>query len=192
MKHRVVTPPAVEPVSLAEIKEQLGVTLALDDAMLARKARAAREYVERFIGQPLLVTVFDGYLDRFPPREIRLPVGPPRGVSAVAWHDPDGVERILDEAGYLVDDVNDPGQILLAPGRSWPAVAARPNAVRVRFGAGLAATPEDVPDTLREAVLQLAAWWYEQREAAIADMGAREIPFGVAELLREHRGWSFG
>lgn len=192
MKHRVVTPPAVEPVGLGEVKDQLGLTLDLDDALLARKVRAARQFVERFIGQPILATTFDGFLDRFPPREIRLPVGPLRAVESVVYRDAGGVERVLAEAGYLVDDVNDPGQILLVAGQTWPAVEDRPNAVRVRFIAGLAAGVEDVPETLREAIAQLAAWWYEQRETAIAGGDAREIPFGVAELLREHRGWSFG
>lgn len=47
-----------------------------------------------------------------------------------------------------------------------------------------------VPPSLREAVCQLAAWWYEQREAAVVET-AREIPFGVSELVREFRDWSF-
>ena len=46
-----------------------------------------------------------------------------------------------------------------------------------------------VPPALVEAVLQLAAWWYEAREAA--SEGAHEVPFGVREIVTEYRGWSF-
>lgn len=34
-----------------------------------------------------------------------------------------------------------------------------------------------------EAALQLAAYWYEQREAASFDQTTRPIPFGVRDLL---------
>lgn len=48
---------------------------------------------------------------------------------------------------------------------------------------------DPVPPSLVEAILQLAAWWYENREAAGA--GAREVPFGVREIVAEFREWSF-
>ncbi len=48
---------------------------------------------------------------------------------------------------------------------------------------------EPVPDDLKEAVLQLAAWWFENREAA-TDM-SRELPFGVTDIVTEYREWSF-
>lgn len=46
-----------------------------------------------------------------------------------------------------------------------------------------------VPADLREAILQLAAWWYENREAVI-ERGA-PLPFGVSEIVTAHRDWSF-
>lgn len=39
---------------------------------------------------------------------------------------------------------------------------------------------------LTEAALQLAAYWYEQRESA-SDMTMRPVPFGVYELLAPYR-----
>lgn len=49
--------------------------------------------------------------------------------------------------------------------------------------------PDGQPDALREAVMQLAAWWFENREA-VSDMN-RPLPFGVAEIVNEYRDWSF-
>lgn len=46
-----------------------------------------------------------------------------------------------------------------------------------------------VPPALKEAVLQLVAWWFENREAA-TDMG-RELPFGLRDIITEYRGWTF-
>lgn len=48
---------------------------------------------------------------------------------------------------------------------------------------------EAVPGALVEAVLMLAAHWYENREAV--GEAAREPPFGVSEIIREFRNWTF-
>lgn len=49
--------------------------------------------------------------------------------------------------------------------------------------------PDETPPALVEAVLQLAAWWFENREAA--SESDRVLPFGVAEIVNEYREWSF-
>ncbi|WOI55129.1 head-tail connector protein [Palleronia sp. LCG004] len=46
-----------------------------------------------------------------------------------------------------------------------------------------------VPGPLKEAILQLAAWWYENREA-VSDK-AHDLPFGTREIITEYREWSF-
>jgi len=48
---------------------------------------------------------------------------------------------------------------------------------------------DDIPPALIECVSLLTAWWYDQREAA--GDGAREVPFGVREIVSEYREWSF-
>lgn len=48
---------------------------------------------------------------------------------------------------------------------------------------------EAIPPALVEAVGQLAAHWYEHREAA--SEATREIPFGVTELVNGYRDWTF-
>jgi uncharacterized phage protein (predicted DNA packaging) len=49
-----------------------------------------------------------------------------------------------------------------------------------------------VPDDLKEAVCLLMAHWYENREASAASGTLAPIPYGVAEILREYRCWTFG
>lgn len=48
-----------------------------------------------------------------------------------------------------------------------------------------------VPESLREAVLQLAAHWYENREAVLIGLNGQDLPFGVWNIVREYRQWSF-
>ena len=47
------------------------------------------------------------------------------------------------------------------------------------------------PASLVEAVKQLAAHWYENRESVIIGHGAAVVPFGVSEIVESYRDWSF-
>lgn len=48
---------------------------------------------------------------------------------------------------------------------------------------------DPVPPVLVEAVLQLAAHWYDNREAGAE--AVRELPFGVREIVTEYREFTF-
>lgn len=73
-------------------------------------------------------------------------------------------------------------------------IAAAQNHVERLLGFQIEATfggdgQDAIPPALIEAVKQLAAWWFENREAA-TDL-ARVLPFGVSEIIDEFREWSF-
>ncbi|MCO5131206.1 MAG: head-tail connector protein [Xanthobacteraceae bacterium] len=46
-----------------------------------------------------------------------------------------------------------------------------------------------VPPALVEAVLQLAAHWYENREATLVGVTAQDLSHGVSDVIREYRRW---
>ncbi|NTH50931.1 phage gp6-like head-tail connector protein [Agrobacterium rhizogenes] len=50
---------------------------------------------------------------------------------------------------------------------------------------------DPVPPELQEAVCQLAAHWYENREATLVGVIAQDLPFGVWSIVNEYRNWSF-
>lgn len=50
---------------------------------------------------------------------------------------------------------------------------------------------EPVPYALKEAVCQLAAHWYESREAVVIGVNGQELPIGLWDIVREYRKWSF-
>ena len=55
-----------------------------------------------------------------------------------------------------------------------------------RFGGDLF---PPIPDDLKEAVLQLAAWWFGNREALTGS--DKLLPFGVQDIIDAHRDRSF-
>lgn len=50
---------------------------------------------------------------------------------------------------------------------------------------------DDTPAPVREAVLQLAAHLYENREASLIGITAQHLPFGFLDLLANYRAFSF-
>lgn len=51
---------------------------------------------------------------------------------------------------------------------------------------------DDVPPALKEAVLQLAAHWYENREATLVGVNAQSLPLGFEDIVANFRRYSFG
>lgn len=52
--------------------------------------------------------------------------------------------------------------------------------------------PGGAPADLQLAVLQLAAHWLENREATLVGVAAQPIPFGIDDIIREHRNYTYG
>lgn len=52
--------------------------------------------------------------------------------------------------------------------------------------------PTGTPADLELAVLQLAADWYENREASLVGVSGAPLPFGVEQIVNEYRRYSFG
>lgn len=52
--------------------------------------------------------------------------------------------------------------------------------------------PDGTPADLELAILQLAADWYENREASLIGITGRPMPFGVQEIVAEYRRYTFG
>lgn len=50
---------------------------------------------------------------------------------------------------------------------------------------------EGVPADLQEAVRQLAAHWYENREASVVGVSVHLLPLGVRDIIRERRNYSW-
>ncbi len=48
---------------------------------------------------------------------------------------------------------------------------------------------DPAPAAITQAVLMLASFWYEIREAAVVGGNAYMIPFGVHDLLQAYRKW---
>lgn len=50
---------------------------------------------------------------------------------------------------------------------------------------------DGLPEPLKEAIRQLVAHFFENREASLVGVNAQELPFGLCDLLMPYRNWCF-
>jgi uncharacterized phiE125 gp8 family phage protein len=190
----IATAPAVEPVSLAELKTHSRVTISTDDTYLTDLIKAARQKAESFLRRTIITTEYDLYLDDFPSTTaIALTRPPIQSVTSVKYVDTDSVIQTLTvNTDYVVDTISEPGWVVLPDGVSWPTAKETPNAVVVRFKAGYGDAGSDVEDKIKLAIKHLAAHWYQFREPVeIVRGNPSKISMMALDVLREDRFFEF-
>lgn len=184
----VSTPPAVEPLTLAEAKEHLRVDLTLEDALITALIVAAREWTENYCRRSWIVRTLKLHLDYFEP-ELLLPRGPVVSVASVEYMSA-GALVALPPSAYTVDRFSLPARIRPVFGGAWPSVASVAlNGVVVTYDAGYPGTTgappvpaANVPQSVKAAMKLLIGGWFENREH-IAESAPAEVPLAVKSLL---------
>lgn len=159
-------PPAVEPLSLEEVKLHLrnnpGDT-SEDKDIIAPLISAAREYCENYCGKSFAEQSITAYPEVS--GTVTLPRGPVISVDSVTV-DGEAVEYTADVRRGTVT-VNKPGAV-------------------ITYTAGY----EETPYLVRQAMLLLIGHWYTNREAVIQGSTA-EIDIAVRAMLNQYKGWWF-
>lgn len=194
----IATPPASEPVSLAQAKLHLRVDGSDEDALITSLIVTARKTCEQWSGRSFMAQTWDLWLNAFPSRSgraasmappdaILLPRPPLVSVTYVKYTDTAQVLQTLTEGvDYFVDDTREPGQVLPAYGKTWPAALDYVNVVQVRYLAG-EADAANVDERAKQAMLLLVGHWYENREAVLTGATSREIEMAARTLM--HQLW---
>ncbi|WP_420863757.1 head-tail connector protein [Algirhabdus cladophorae] len=157
---------------------------AVQDAVLESFLRAAIAAVEARTGKMLLSRIFTWSLTdwRHAARQA-LPVAPVVQIQAVILKDRFDEATPVDAARYsLAQDAHRP--VLEAVGSCLPVVPPH-GGVDIQFEAGYGTVWADVPADLAQAVLLLAAHYYQYR--AETGLGEGCMPFGVSALLQRYR-----
>ncbi len=156
----------------------------MQDGLIEAYLRAAMAAIEGRIGKVLMARRFKLVLEDWRgPGEQPLPVAPVTGILSVTVVDAAEVASVVDAARYrLVVDMHRPK--LAALGVLLPVVPMDGRA-EVVFDAGFGATWAEVPVDLAQAVMLLAAEYYEVRQAG--DNGQAGLPFVVQALIERWR-----
>jgi uncharacterized phiE125 gp8 family phage protein len=191
MSLRPLLGPAVEPVTVAELKTHLRIDSAAEDAMLASLITTARLQVEAALSLALITQSWTWTLACWPDKmTVPLPMTPVQTISSITVHHMSG-PLTLPATAYNLDGHVNPA--LLTARTPWPR-PTDPAGIAVRFVAGFGTNPADVPAPIRQAILVLAAHWYGRRDAEAGCASAAPpndhsspLPGLVSQLLQPYR-----
>ncbi len=177
MIRQIVTPAALPPAALAELKQWLGITTAHDDAPLAGLIRAGIDMCEAFTGAMPIAALYEETLPLSRDWQT-LATRPVLAITGIFGIPAQGARFALAGDAYAVDlDADGAGRIRVTE----PGAAMR---IAVRFTAGLADSWDAVPEALRHGIVRLAAHQHREREGS----GASPIPpAAIAALWRPWR-----
>lgn len=174
---RVITPPAVEPVSLETAKAFLRVDTTDEDTLITALVKGARETGEELARRAFITQTLEMVIDDWPPDFTLALLRPPlQSVTSVKYYDEDGVEATWTD--YVVDARSQPGRIHF---NSTPGTTLlETGGIVVRYVAGYGAAATDVPQRIIEAIKSLVAYRYENRWSV-------EVPKEIKEIFTGER-----
>jgi uncharacterized phiE125 gp8 family phage protein len=188
MNRFLVTPPALEPLTLAEAKRWLRVDHPEDDALIGALIKGARERVEARIGRALISQGWRVTLDRWPvDGAVQLPIGPALAVTAVRVVDQAGVFQPLAPASWRLDARLEP-PMLFVPSPLHPAPARPRGGIEIDVTAGYGPAPADLPEALRQAIRLILGHAFEHRGVSLPP----PLPAEALALIQPYRAIGLG
>lgn len=160
----------------------------VQDAVIASFLRAAIAAVEARTGKAVLARQFCLSVTAWHLSDVHvLPMAPVVAIERVEIVTWDNVRTLVNPDNYWLQ--RDAQRPKVQAASSLPAVP-KGGVVDVVFEAGFAADWSDLPSDLRQAVLMLAAHYYEYRN----DTGLSEgcMPFGVSSLIERYKQMRLG
>lgn len=209
--YEMTVAPATEPVTRAEAKLHARIDGTADDDLIDSLVVAARELVERLTGRALITQTWTLTMDAWPGSsgddwwdgvregpigmaeadEVDIRKAPFIAISSVATiAESDGSATAWASSNYYaVKDPSGFGRLVKKSGVVWPLITAGNTRMRggivITFTAGYGAGASNVPMALRQAIKDLVAHWYENREAS--GEGRQNVPMKTAAIIQQYR-----
>jgi len=171
--------PLLEPITLAQAKLHLKVDGTDDDDLITALITAARQMAERETKRAFITQTWEMGLDSLPDK-FEIPKPPLIRVTSIKVRNWSGDESTVTSTTYNIDATkNSPGRVALAYGCAWPTHRDFASAT-VTFDAGYGDKAENVPEPIKQAILQIIGHVYDSR-------GSQELPAGAKAILQQYK-----
>lgn len=180
------TEPAVEPLAIEDARQHLRVWDTAEDVYIDSLIVAAREWCENYLRRSLVTSTWKQTLNRFPPCGV-IEIARPNliSVESVQYVDGDGATQTLPSSQYAVDTHATPGRVMRGYGVTWPTIrtSGTPNPVTINYTSGYGSSADNVPQSVKHAMLLMIGHWYENRETVVIGKAANHVPEAAKSLL---------
>lgn len=162
---RVTTAPAVEPITVADLKLFARIDGSVEDALLSQFIVAAREAAEEYLRRALISQTIRATVDFWPESGLlELPRPPLQSITQIATRDEDDTETEYDSDYYYAVLESIPGYAKIKQSYSPPINTDRDKAgIVIDYIAGYGDRADDVPMQIRTALYLWATAIYENR-----------------------------
>lgn len=159
--------PAVEPITLPDMKAYLRVDDDAEDELILGLIKAARLMVESASRRILIEQRWRVFMDRWPQGgKVLLPISPLLAVDGIKVFDVAGMATDIPLTSIETDAVSDPPCITVA---FAPEPGKTRNGIEIELRAGYGASPDALPATLKLAIKILVAHWFENRGDVVGE-----------------------
>ena len=177
MALRLVTPPALEPVSLDEAKLHLRVDFDDDDGLIQSIITAARIAAETITGRQFVTARWKASFDQFCGADPALLIhkSPVQAIVSIQYMGTDGKWHTIPDNDYVTDLITEPARITPAFGKVWPMVLPQIGSVVVTFDAGYG-NADAVPEGIKSWIKLRVGSLYSHREE-VSRTSITPLPF---------------
>lgn len=179
----LVTGTSVLAVTLDEAKTYLKIPTSFtqQDALITLLIQSSTSFFERFTGRDLINKTYKTYLDNFPigtstyklvgltpislsyaDNGIVIRKSKLQSISSIKYYS-EGVLETWDNTEYYFTDMVDYSAIYLVNEETFPIVDERKQAIVIEFIAGYGTDATTIPYEVKEALLQMIAYLYDNR-----------------------------
>lgn len=167
----------IEPLTLAELKAHMNVTITTDDDYIRSLLLSVRDYIETVSNRQFNTATLVYALDTFPSNTIiSIPRPPLQSITSIIYTNTSNVLTTLAVTEYGVDTLSQPGRVYLLPDHVWPSVYNIPNAVKITYLAGWA-SPDVMPKRIKLLMASIITHMYLHRASTNVEACIEELPY---------------
>lgn len=192
----VTVAPTAEPLSVADVRDNLRIDHDYEDSRLSFLITMARELIEERCSIAIMEQTRQLHLDRFPDGDyLKIPYPPFMSLSSFTYRLDTEASRTVDSNSYSISSTRHPAILYLKDGYEWPTEELSPvDAVKLTYKCGYA-TAAAVPRRILQAMHLLIGHFYEHREevvlGSVVGVKSGKIAEGAASILMQFRFSSF-
>jgi len=159
MEYILLTDSASEPVSLSEVKTHLRIDTTDYDNILTPLIKTARNLAESYTGRDFINKTWELYLDCFK-NGLEIEKTKLQSITSIQYL-LNNTLTTFDSSKYYLTKSSNYSQIFLKENESFPSFDNIKQAIKITFISGYGATSSDIPQGLKNALLNHIAYLFE-------------------------------
>jgi len=175
----LITPATSQPVTVAELKQNIGIFHTEKDTMLDLYIKSAVDFAERYTGRQLMPAVWELQMSTFY-EFLKISKAPFISLVSIKYYDSANVLQTLVSGTDFDVCSSDPAIIQF---KTDFVLYDRPDALQIRFNSGYA-NAAAVPALIKAAIILMAGKMYDNPIDSVEN-----LPKASTNLLRQYRLW---